>query len=106
MQADRLSTQSAHTDASRERPAQHGAEAEVDGLAGLPLTDALDKPEQLSFDFDEELSLFTRLLVAERAEAAPASVATEPPRAPSAAVRTDVSVQEIAGLSRVTRWGR
>lgn len=120
MQAARLCTEIAPAHSGPE-VAGEGREGDVDGLAGFPATvvaaeaGAAGKPEQLTFDFGDEMSLFTRLLLRDPPAASAAgcpSIADRPAKvegvtvAVKAAARHDVSDQEIRGLAQVTRWGR
>lgn len=112
MQAARLSSEIAASSSGSAftvgRP-----DADVDGLAGFPTTDPTGKPEQLSLDLGDEMSLFARVLthpgpVAMSRAASPArvEVAEGAEAATKAAARADVSAQELQGLFRTKGWGR
>ena len=109
MQAVRLSPEIAASSSDLQTGAGR-SDADVDGLAGFPTTDPTDKPEQLSLDLGDEMSLFTRLLT--RAAPLPTAPATSAERVEAAepvaraATRHDVSAQEVQGLFRTTAWGR
>lgn len=91
-------------------------DSDVDGLAGFPTTDPTGKPEQLSLDLGDEMSLFARVLthpapVAMSRAASPARVegieaAEAAEAATKTAARADVSAQELQGLFRTKGWGR
>ena len=81
-----------------------GTDADVDGLAGFPTTDRNEKPEQLTLDFGDELSLFTRVLI--REPRATPMRAGDGVCAAAAPARLDVSRQEAFGLLQSSRWGR
>ena len=120
MQAARSSSEIA-TAHSGPEIAPDGRDADADCLAGFPIAAAAGnagasaKPEQLSFDFGDEMSLFTRVLLREP----PAETATMRPAntgrserggsvkaVAKAVTRADVSDQERQGLLRTMHWGR
>lgn len=109
MQSARLSTEIVASQSAAD-PAGGRSEADVDGLAGFPTTDTVEKPEQLNLDFGDEMSLFTRMLLRET----PAPVSRTPAfgridrldTSAKVVARADVSAQELEGLFRTTGWGR
>ena len=97
MQAVRLSPEIAASSSDLQTGAGR-SDADVDGLAGFPTTDPTDKPEQLSLDLGDEMSLFTRLLT--RAAPLPTAPATSAERVEAAANNMVYEVQRFAALVR------